>query len=434
MIRLIVVRHGRTALNRGEGTAERFRGTIDLPLAPDGLAQAHATSRRLAAEPLTAVYSSPMLRARSTAEILAAPHGLPVEILAGLGTMDFGQWAGLSHGDVARAWPDLYAAWRNDPLGIQIPGSESVAGLQERALAAVKDVVARYTPGETLLLVTHQVVTRLLACGLLGLPATAYWQVRQDLCNLTTYLYDPGSRRFGVESFNDTCHLDPSLPPHHGPGVRVLLLRHGQTGWNVGAGPERFRGRTDLPLDATGEAQAEGVGRRLAAAPIAAIYASPLQRARQTVAPLAGRLGLPVHEHEGLIDINYGLWQGLTHEEAAKAYPELHRLWRTRPDRVRFPKGESLADVRDRLYTLLGQLAEVHPGQTIVLVGHQIVNKVLVCALLDLELDQIGRIGQEPAALNVFQQHQGRWELRLLNDCCHLAGSTQAIAAAGQEA
>jgi phosphoserine phosphatase len=421
MIRLIIVRHGHTALNMGEGMAERFRGTIDSPLSPDGLAQAHATARRLAEVPLDAVYSSPMLRARGTAEILAAPQGLPVAVLPGVATMNFGQWAGRSHAEVAHDWPDLYASWRNDPLSIQIPGGESVAGLRERALAAVREVAARHQPGETLLLVTHQAVTRLLACGLLDLPTVAYWQIHQDLCNLTTYAYDPSTGRFSVESLNDTCHLDPSLPSQRTQGVRLLLVRHGQTAWNLGAGPERFRGRTDLPLDDTGRAQAEGVGRRFATTEIAAIYASPLQRAVQTAAPLAERVGLPIQEHDGLLDINYGLWQGLTHAEAAKAYPELHRLWRTRPDRVRFPEGESLADVRDRLVALLGQLAEVHPGQTIVLVGHQIVNKVLVCALLDLGLDQIGRIGQQPAALNVFEQQRGRWDLLLLNDCCHLA-------------
>ena len=425
MIRLVVVRHGRTALNTGEGMAERFRGSIDLPLAPDGLAQARVTARRLADQPLTAVYSSPLRRAHSTAEILARPHGLPVQVLPGLRTMSFGRWAGRRHADVARDWPDLYAAWRRDPLGIEVPGGESVAGLQERALAAVRDVVARHAPGETLLLVTHQAVTRLLACGLLELPNAAYWQIQQDLCNLTSYLYNPRSGRFSVEYLNDTCHLDPALPPHRGPGLRLLLVRHGQTAWNLGAGPERFRGRMDLPLDPTGQAQAEAVGRRLATADISAIYASPLQRARQTAAPLADRLGLPVQPHEGLLDVNYGLWQGLTHSEAATAYPELHRLWSTSPDRVRFPEGESLAGVRDRLHALLGQLAEVHPGQTVVLVGHQIVNKVLVCALLDLELDQIDRIGQEPAALNVFDQQPGRWDLLHLNDCCHLAAANQ---------
>jgi probable phosphoglycerate mutase len=404
---------------------ERIRGTIDLPLAPDGLDQARVTARRLADQPLTAVYSSPLLRARSTAEILAAPHGLPVQILPGLRTMDFGQWAGRRHADVARDWPDLYAAWRRDPQVVQTPGGESVADLQQRALAAVRDVAGRHAPGDTLLLVTHQAVTRLLACGLLELPNAAYWQIHQDLCNLTTYLHDPGSGRFRVERLNDTCHLEPALPPHRAPGLRLLLVRHGQTAWNLGAGPERFRGRTDLPLDATGLAQAEAVGRRLATASIAAIYASPLQRARQTAAPLAERLGLPVQPQEGLLDINYGLWQGLTQAEAATAYPDLHRLWSTNPGRVRFPEGESLDDVKGRLGALLGQLAALHPGQTIVLVGHQIVNKVLICALLGLNLDQIDRIGQEPAALNVFEQDGGRWDLRQLNDCCHLVAADQ---------
>ena len=101
MIRLIVVRHGRTALNTGEGMDERFRGTIDAPLAPDGLEQARATGRRLArrlpGRPLAAVYSSPLLRAHSTAEAIAGPQGLPVRVLPGLSSMRFGQWAGLRH-------------------------------------------------------------------------------------------------------------------------------------------------------------------------------------------------------------------------------------------------------------------------------------------------------------------------------------------------
>lgn len=203
--------------------------------------------------------------------------------------------------------------------------------------------------------------------------------------------------------------------------MRIILVRHGQTAWNAGAGEERFRGRTDLPLDETGLAQASAVARRLKSEPIAAIYASPLSRARQTAVPLAVALDQPIYGDDGLLDINYGQFQGLTHAKAAVAYPELYTLWRATPGQVRFPGGESLADVRARLLALLDELAGQHPDETVVLVGHQIVNKVLACTLLGLDLDQIWRIGQETACVNVFQQADGGWHTLLLNDVCHLA-------------
>jgi broad specificity phosphatase PhoE len=203
--------------------------------------------------------------------------------------------------------------------------------------------------------------------------------------------------------------------------MRIILIRHGQTAWNAGAGAERFRGRTDLPLDETGLAQARAVAGRLKKAPIAAIYASPLARARQTVVPLAVARDLPILDDDGLLDIDYGQFQGLTHAEAVATYPELYRLWRTAPSQVRFPGGESLTDVQARLLTLLDELAAQHLDETVVLVGHQIVNKVLACTLLGLDLDQIWCVGQETACLNTFQRVGDTWHVFGLNDVCHLS-------------
>jgi broad specificity phosphatase PhoE len=257
-------------------------------------------------------------------------------------------------------------------------------------------------------------------CALGDLPNQDYWRVRQGLCNLTTFDYDPAGDQFTLVEMNDTCHLEPSLPEARGKGTRVALIRHGQTAWNQGAGEERFRGRTDLPLDNVGLDQARALAGRLRSEPIAAVYASPLTRARQTIAPLAEELGLPVQSHDGLLDINYGDLQGLTHEEAAAAYPDLYALWRSTPGRVRFPGGESLADVRGRFLRLLDELAGSHPGETVAMVGHQMVNKVAVCALLGLGLDQIWRIQQDTCGIDVFQQVEGAWHTLRLNDTCHL--------------
>jgi probable phosphoglycerate mutase len=426
MIRIILVRHGHTAWNVGEGSGQRFRGIVDLPLADKGLAQARVTARRLAGARLDAVYSSPLQRAAATAQILAEPHGLAAQTMPGLGSMDYGDWAGLLRADVARRWPDLYRQWRLDPFSVQIPGGESTVDLRRRAVGAVREILAGHTDGETIAIVSHQVVTKTLVCTLLDLPDPTHWHIRQDLCNLTRFDYDAANGEFILVGLNDACHLEPALPHVSGGGTRLIVIRHGQTAWNVGAGEERFRGRTDLPLDHVGFDQARAVAGRLKGESIAALYASPLLRARQTVAPLADDLGLAVQPHDGLLDIDYGSFQGLTHSQAASAHADEYARWRTYPAQVRFPGGESLADVQSRLLALLDDLLADHPGQTIVLVGHQIVNKVLVCTLLGLGLDRIWRIRQDTAGLDLFQRANGAWITLGLNDTCHLDTVPQA--------
>jgi len=426
MIRLILIRHGRTEWNTDESQGRRFRGMIDLPLANEGVVQAQATARRLASQPLSAIYSSPLERAVRTAQIIAEPHGLAPQTLPGLRSMDYGHWAGQFDRDVAQRWPKEFRRWRKDPFNTQVPGGERARDMRDRAIAAVHSALASHTDGETIALVSHQVVTKTLSCVLSGLPNTGYWQVRQDLCNLTRFDYNPANGDFVLVGLNDTCHLNLALPEVQGGGTRVILVRHGQTAWNAGAGEERFRGRTDLPLDSKGQAQARAVAVRLSREPLAALYASPLLRARETIVPLAAERSLLLQSHEGLLDINYGRFQGLTHSDAASTYPEMSALWRLTPGEVRFPEGEGLADVQARLLNLLDELAAHHPGETVVLVGHQIVNKVLVSTLLGLDLDQIWHIRQDTAGIDAFQRVGGVWRILCINDTCHLASNTEA--------
>lgn len=424
MIRLVLIRHGRTEWNTDESQGRRFRGMIDLPLANEGVVQAQATARRLASQPLSAVYSSPLERAVRTARIIAEPHGFAPQTLPGLRSMDYGHWAGQFDQHVAQRWPKEYRRWRNDPFNTQVPGGERTKDLRDRAIAAVHSALASHTDGETIALVSHQVVTKTLSCVLARLPNTGYWQVRQDLCNLTRFDYNPTTGDYVLVGLNDTCHLTPALPVVRSGSTRVILVRHGQTAWNAGAGEERFRGRTDLPLDSTGQAQARALAVRLRQEPLATLYASPLLRARETIVPLAAERATPIQSHEGLLDINYGRFQGLTHSDAASTYPEISSRWRLTPGKVRFPEGEGLADVQARLLDLLDELVARHPGETIVLVGHQIVNKVLVCTLLGLDLDQIWRIRQDTAGIDAFQRVGGVWRTLCINDTCHLASTT----------
>ncbi len=202
--------------------------------------------------------------------------------------------------------------------------------------------------------------------------------------------------------------------------TRILIVRHGQTGWNEGAGQVRYRGQTDIPLDEVGHAQARALAVRLAGEPIAGIYASPLQRAVQTARPTAERLGLPVTPHPGLLDMNLGEWQGLTHSEAARRYPKLHRRWLQAPHTVTLPGGENLAAVLARGQAAVTELVARHAGQTVMLVGHQVVNKVLICWLLGLDNAHYWRVTQDNACLNIFTHADGVFNVMALNDTCHL--------------
>lgn len=208
--------------------------------------------------------------------------------------------------------------------------------------------------------------------------------------------------------------------------TRILLVRHGQTGWNEGAGRVRYRGQTDIPLDEKGHAQARALALRLAGKPIAGIYTSPLQRAVQTAQPTAEQLGLAAIPHPGLLDMNLGEWQGLTHVEAARRYPEIHRRWLEAPHTVTLPGGENLAAVLERSQAAVDELVVRHAGETVMLVGHQVVNKVLVCWLLGLESEgdlpgrHYWRVTQDNACLNVFVHADGVFRVVTLNDTCHL--------------
>jgi broad specificity phosphatase PhoE len=212
---------------------------------------------------------------------------------------------------------------------------------------------------------------------------------------------------------------------HNGGSIvtRIILVRHGQTAWNVGASSaegERFRGRIDLPLNERGRAQAQALDRRLADEPIAAIYASPLQRAMETAEPTARRLGLTVQPLEGILDISYGDWQEHPHSEVAQLYPALYRQWLQEPHLVQIPGGESLEEVRDRAMAALHQVMARHQDQMILAAAHQVVNKVLVCAMLGLDNSHFWRIRQDNGCLNIFDYQEGFFTALLINDTCHL--------------
>lgn len=200
--------------------------------------------------------------------------------------------------------------------------------------------------------------------------------------------------------------------------TRFILIRHGQTEWN--RGDERFRGRADLPLNDVGKAQAEKIAARLAQEEITALYTSPLQRAIQTVQPLADQRRLEIRQHPGLLDIDFGALEGMTVEEARTAFPEVIEKWLTTPGKVKFPKGESFKVMRTRLVAMLDELTEKHAGETIALCSHKVVCGAMLCVVLGLDANALWRIRQDNACINIFEKREPGWVVTLLNDTSHL--------------
>jgi broad specificity phosphatase PhoE len=199
--------------------------------------------------------------------------------------------------------------------------------------------------------------------------------------------------------------------------TRFILVRHGQTEWNR---VERFRGRADLSLDETGRRQAEAAALRLKGEQIAAIYSSPLKRTIETAGILARQLKLPVQPFEGLLDIDFGSWQGLSPEEASKQDSQLYKKWLEHPNEVCFPHGESLDIVRQRVVAGVEDVALKHEDQTVALVSHKVVCQVLMCAMIGLDNSHFWQVRQDVNAINIFELRDGSPLVMLVNDTCHL--------------
>ncbi len=200
--------------------------------------------------------------------------------------------------------------------------------------------------------------------------------------------------------------------------AKLLLLRHGHV---AGISPERFRGRADLRLTAEGHRQAAATARRIAASwRPAAVYCSPLSRCRATAAEIARPFSLEPTPMEALTDIDYGEWQGLTVDEVRARWADQLDLWRQRPEWAMLPGGETLQKVLMRVTDALRIGTGRHPAGTVVMVGHDSVNRVILLHALGLPLAGYWRIAQHPCAINELDFDRGVFTINAINTTDHL--------------
>ncbi len=180
--------------------------------------------------------------------------------------------------------------------------------------------------------------------------------------------------------------------------TKILLTRHGHV---EGIHPERFRGREPLELTARGRREAAAIAGRIAGAwRPQKIYSSPMGRCVATAAAIADACGLAAQICNDLNDLDYGAWQFKAFDEAKADNPSLFAAWWATPHLVRFPNGESLQELAARVANALRFVLARHRDDTLVLVGHDSVNRALLLQLLDLPLSRYWRIAQDPCCLN----------------------------------
>jgi len=195
----------------------------------------------------------------------------------------------------------------------------------------------------------------------------------------------------------------PPAKQQHPSATTILLVRHGQTPTTGKVLPGRAPG---LHLAPEGVEQARTAADRIAALPrIDAVYSSPLERAKETAAPIAKARGLRTKVSRGLFECDFGEWTGVELQKLAKL-PE----WRTvqqAPSMFRFPGGESFTEMQARMVTTLDALRALHPGGTIVCVSHADTIKAAVAHAMGTHLDLFQRIVISPASVSAISWTSG---------------------------
>src|SRR5438105_3476200 len=198
--------------------------------------------------------------------------------------------------------------------------------------------------------------------------------------------------------------------------MRLFALRHGATDYSR---DRRFAGSRDVPLTTDGRLQAEAMAQALAGAGVAAVYTSPLERARVCAELIAKPHRLGTRVEPDFREMAFGGWEGITREELP---PREAEGWRLTPHLVTPPGGETLGAVAARVREALGRLIAAHPGETAVLVSHAIVVRLIVLAALGLGPERLWSVDASPAGITEVE-YLGDWAtVHRMNTLAHLDG------------
>lgn len=206
------------------------------------------------------------------------------------------------------------------------------------------------------------------------------------------------------------------------PVTRIYLIRHGAT---VLTAEDRFAGATNVPLSDEGRLQASTLAERLSGFPVAAVYASPLDRTMETARILAASHQKEVQPREGLKEISHGHWEQMTRHEVEQQFPKEAAAWDEDPYTFAPEGGESGLAVTARALPALLDIVRHHEGQAVIVVSHKATIRLLLSSLLGFDPRRYrDNLDQDPAALNIVDfRDPVRARLILFNDTSHYAES-----------
>ncbi|WP_320667306.1 histidine phosphatase family protein [Prochlorococcus sp. MIT 1307] len=407
-LRLLLVRHGLSSFN----LERRIQGRNDLStLTPEGKEQAIKTGKVLSNTPINAVYSSPLQRAADTTRnLLQEFKSKPKPNFdQGLLEIELGTWSGMTSDEVKENFPEIYDTWQTNPEELVLKTSngkefQPIKELKSQAADFIRRLIKEHPleSNDTILIVAHNAILRCIILQLLGQPKQGFRRLKLDnasisVFNLSPSLFKPYQAQ--LECLNNTVHLNSTLHKNSNY-ARVILVRHGETNWNLEG---RFQGQIDIPLNDNGKAQAAAAGLFLSMVRLEKAFSSSMSRPQQTAqAILKHHPGIEIELQEGLIEIGHGLWEGKLESEIRMKWPELLETWKTHPEKVQMPEGETIQDVWARAENSWEKIcSSLTSAQTALVVAHDAVNKTILCKLLGLSPADIWMIKQGNGAITV---------------------------------
>lgn len=443
--RVIIVRHGQSTYNIEKIIQGRCDESV---LTEKGSADAKKVGETLSTLSIDAFYCSPLQRAKRTAEIIQSylPNSPELQAVDKLMEIDLPLWEKLKKTDVKENFPEEYRCWKERPheFFMAIPTSEgirkhfTVLALYEQAQAFWQEFLPQH-PGGTILIVAHNGINRCLISSAIGVPASGYHSIQQSNCCINVLNFTGSwGEPVQLESLNQTSHLGDALPTlRENRGLRLLLVRHGETEWNRAS---RFQGSIDVPLNDHGRGQAQQAAEFLKDVKIDFAVSSTMLRPKETAEIiLATHPNIPLNLQKDLQEISHGLWEGKLETEIKQLYPDLLQQWQDAPETVQMPEGENLQQVWDRAiaaWNVIVSSAQSSSTQITIglVVAHDAINKVILCHVLGLDPSAFWCIKQGNGAVSVIDYPQGLEQapiLQAMNITTHLSEGVLDKTAAG---
>lgn len=400
---VLLCRHGETEWN----SDRKFQGTIDIPLNDVGREQADRLSETLSSRGLAAVWTSPLIRAHSTAKRIADTCHVALRLDDRLRERNLGVMQGMKYRDVAKQHPQVWSAWKNFQPLPKDADAESDEEVIARLRSGILDIATQY-PGAKVAIVGHGASFRSLLkeSGSVG------------NASITTLLV--GRNDFRVVGVDNEEHLakqalklgdlsNPDLPrPIEGHHVTTIMIcRHGESEGNQN---RMFQGRSkDLPLSHRGRMQSYHLGQVLKRLDVAALWTSPMARAHASAMDISAVTGLPVKVDQRLIERDLGKLEGVRFDDVKTMWPDAWMAWRQYLPLPEHVGAESREAVKERLEAAFFELASTYPGKIVAVVIHGANGRCLLKR-------SIGN-----GSITTVQVGPGStWHVRKLGDASHL--------------